>query len=51
MKLSFITSIIIIAIIALVILQNYRREAFGTSPGTLVQLAASHVPTVREVHY
>ncbi len=28
-----------------------RCEGFGTSPGTLVQLAANHVPTASELYY
>ena len=29
----------------------YRREFFGTSPGTMVQLASSHVPTQEDMNY
>ncbi len=28
-----------------------RREAFGTSPGTMVQLSTSHVPTEDDVYF
>ena len=39
---------IIVSILALVLIvvlvRNLRRESFGTSPGTLVQLASTHVP-------
>jgi hypothetical protein len=28
-----------------------RREAFGTSPGTMVQLSTSHVPTAEDAYF
>lgn len=28
-----------------------KREGFGTSPGTMVQLSTSHVPTEEDSHY
>ena len=28
-----------------------KKEAFGTSPGTMVQLATSHVPTEDDAYY
>jgi hypothetical protein len=28
-----------------------RREGFGTSPGTMVQLSTSHVPTEEDSYY
>lgn len=28
-----------------------QKEAFGTSPGTMVQLATSHVPTQQDVYF
>ena len=47
-----ITIAISIIIIGIAIYLNNRSESFGaTSPGTLVQLASSHVPTQEDLYY
>ncbi len=38
-----------LTIIVLVVFK--RREGFGTSPGTMVQLSTSHVPTEEDSYY
>ena len=45
----FIT--LIASILALVLLKRMLYEGFGTSPGTMVQLSTSHVPTVDDAYY
>ena len=40
-----------ITLLILAILVLPRIEGFGTSPGTLVQLASSHVPTEEDEYY
>ena len=45
----FIT--LIASILALVMLKRMLYEGFGTSPGTMVQLSTSHVPTVDDAYY
>ena len=42
-----------LAVLALVIIafNFYTKEGFGTSPGTMVQLQTSHVPTAEDVFY
>lgn len=47
--LLFIT--LIASILALVMLKRMLYEGFGTSPGTMVQLSTSHVPTVDDAYY
>ena len=38
--------------IAIIIAYNfYTKEGFGTSPGTMVQLQTSHVPTAEDVFF
>lgn len=49
MKCSFVSYVAAIALL-LVVLVLYRKESF-TSPGTMVQLATSHVPTSEDVAY
>ena len=39
------------SILALVMLKRAMYEGFGTSPGTMVQLATSHVPTEDDMYY
>ena len=42
----------IVAILALFYLSHTTlRESFGTSPGTMVQLQTTHVPTSEDVHF
>jgi hypothetical protein len=42
----------IIALGLVIIAYNfYTKEGFGTSPGTMVQLQTSHVPTAEDVFY
>ena len=38
-----------LTIIVLIIFKRY--DGFGTSPGTMVQLSTSHVPTERDEYY
>ena len=38
-----------LTVIVLIIFK--KREGFGTSPGTMVQLSTSHVPTEEDSHY
>lgn len=60
MRVIISTALLLLAIIFLTVILNYRREgmcgcnkrpfyvgyeAFGTSPGTMTQLATSHVPS------
>lgn len=40
-----------VTILGLAILVLPRTEGFGTSPGTLVQLSTSHVPTQEDEDY
>jgi hypothetical protein len=47
---QFLIGAIILGIIALILSMRSRTEAFGTSPGTLVQLASSHVPTEEDLY-
>ena len=37
--------------IAIIVFNFVTREGFGTSPGTMVQLQTSHVPTADDVFY
>jgi hypothetical protein len=46
---SLINEFFLLVIIALLVGLKGVRECFGTSPGTLVQLAANHVPTNAEL--
>jgi hypothetical protein len=39
-----------ILIIAVYFFNNVKMEAFGMSPGTLVQLSSSHVPTEEDIY-
>jgi hypothetical protein len=39
------------SILALVMLKRMMYEGFGTSPGTMVLLATSHVPTEDDAYY
>jgi hypothetical protein len=47
--------IIILAVVIRVSLKRAlkpgQKEGFGTSPGTMVQLSTSHVPTEDEIYY
>ena len=45
----FIT--LLASVLALVLLKRMLYEGFGTSPGTMVQLSTSHVPTVDDAYY
>jgi hypothetical protein len=49
MKNKYILPILIIIIIIIAI-AIYKNEGFGTSPGTLVQLESSHVPTKEDLY-
>jgi hypothetical protein len=42
---------LISCILALVLLKRMMYEGFGTSPGTMVQLSTSHVPTEDDAYY
>jgi hypothetical protein len=42
---------LISSILALVLLKRMMYEGFGTSPGTMVQLSTSHVPTEDDAYY
>lgn len=46
---SLINEFFLLVIIALLVGLKATHECFGTSPGTLVQLAANHVPTETEM--
>ncbi len=46
---SLTNAFFLLVIIALLVGLKATKEAFGTSPGTLVQLAANHVPTEAEL--
>ena len=46
----FVTAAVF-AVAAFVVMRVNRREPFGTSPGTMVQLATSHVPTEEDVDF
>ena len=35
----------------LLTLKGLNKEGFGTSPGTMVQLQTSHVPTMEDAYY
>lgn len=35
----------------LLVLKGLKKEGFGTSPGTIVQLQTSHVPTEEDTYY
>ena len=51
MKNKYILPIVIIIIIVFIAITIYKNEPFGTSPGTLVQLESSHVPTKEDLYY
>jgi hypothetical protein len=38
-------------VMMLLALKTVTKEGFGTSPGTMVQLQTSHVPTVEDAYY
>jgi hypothetical protein len=38
-------------ILILLTLKTLEKEGFGTSPGTMVQLQTSHVPTEEDAYY
>lgn len=40
-----------IVVILLLVLFKSKEEGFGTSPGTMVQLLTSHVPTEEDAYY
>jgi hypothetical protein len=42
---------LISSILALILLKRMMYEGFGTSPGTMVQLSTSHVPTEDDAYY
>ena len=44
---------LILAVVILIAIINHKvkKEGFGTSPGTMVQLATSHVPTEDDAYY
>ena len=41
--------VLLLALITLLTVLVQKREAFGTSPGTMTQLATSHVLTVQDI--
>jgi hypothetical protein len=41
--------VLLLALITLLTVLVQKREAFGTSPGTMTQLATSHVLTVEDI--
>jgi hypothetical protein len=45
MNIALVFFVIIALLLVLFVYSSNYKEAFGTSPGTLVQLSASHVPT------
>ena len=51
MKNKYTFHIVIIIIIVFIGIAIYKTEGFGTSPGTLVQLESSHVPTKEDLYY
>ena len=38
-------------VLMLLTLKTLKKEGFGTSPGTMVQLQTSHVPTEEDAYY
>jgi hypothetical protein len=48
---TFFVFIILLLSVALYYSNNKKKEAFGMSPGTLVQLQTSHVPTEKELMF
>lgn len=42
---------LIVLALAIIAFNLYTKEGFGTSPGTMVQLQTSHVPTAEDVFY
>jgi len=38
-------------VLVLLTLNTLKKEGFGTSPGTMVQLQTSHVPTEEDAYY
>jgi hypothetical protein len=45
MNIALVFFVIIALLLVFFVYSTNYKEAFGTSPGTLVQLSASHVPT------
>jgi hypothetical protein len=43
--------IVFLVVSVLVVIQKSRKDGFGTSPGTMVQLRTSHVTTDEDVYY
>ena len=41
--------VLLLALVTLLTVLVQKREAFGTSPGTMTQLATSHVATVEDI--
>ena len=43
----------LLVVVVLIVIRNKlrKKEGFGTSPGTMVQLATSHVPTKDDAYY
>jgi hypothetical protein len=49
-RMNHVATLLTLLIVSLLFLAIFRRrEGFGTSPGTLVQLATSHVPTTADI--
>jgi hypothetical protein len=48
---NVITAIIVVGVVIILLLSHRTHESFGTSPGTMVQLQTSHVPTEEDAHF
>lgn len=52
MKLKWSLCLLMIGVVIMLLtLKGLNKEGFGTSPGTMVQLQTSHVPTVEDAYY
>ena len=48
---NFVFIGIIFLVAGIYVYRNFFKEGFGTSPGTMVQLQTSHVPTEKDAYY
>lgn len=52
MKLKWSLCLLMIGVVLVLLTLNVlKKEGFGTSPGTMVQLQTSHVPTEDDAYY
>ena len=52
MKLKWSLCLLMIGVVLVLLALNvFKKEGFGTSPGTMVQLQTSHVPTEEDAYY